>query len=69
MAFSVDPSSILRFLCPPIGEPRLSVFEKPLFPDAASGDYSLASTRTDHYGIDLQTIFHHDEVCGDGSTS
>src|ERR1035438_4460064 len=44
----------------------MSVFEESLFPDAAGGEYSLVSTRTDHYGVDLQTTFHHDEVCGDG---
>jgi hypothetical protein len=61
-----------RFILPRSDDPtalgqraRVSVFEKPPFPDAASGDYSLVSTRTDHHGVDFRTIPHHDEVCDD----
>lgn len=38
------------------------MFGKPSFSDAAAGDDSLVSTRTDHHGVDFGTTVHYDEV-------
>jgi hypothetical protein len=35
---------------------------KPPFPDAASGEYPLVSTRADNHGVDFRTIPHNHEV-------
>src|ERR1035437_6200917 len=59
-------------VCSPASHPALlchqsarrdAVFGKPPFSDAAAGDDSLVSTRTDHYGVDFRTTLYHDEVC------
>jgi hypothetical protein len=42
------------------------VFGTARFSDAAGGEYSLVSTRTDNDGVDFRTAVHHDEVCDDG---
>jgi hypothetical protein len=36
---------------------------EPAFSDAAAGDDSLGSSRTDDHGVDFGTILHYDEVC------